>query len=213
MNSRTGGYIDRELKFADYYRSYAFTSAWTVCDPTTPSTLSAVAQGDGESQRDGRVYHMDSIHLKGQIQMTTAKNESVPQPYETVRVALVLDTQSNGATIAASDVFDTVTGPDYLSFRNLQYTKRFRVLWDHSFSLHPNNAPDGNTGVNVTFTVGGGGVEFKKSITFKSPIKVVCKGTTAAIASITDNSLHMVALASDDSLGVLDYTSRLRFTG
>ncbi len=209
LNQRTGGFLGKELKFFDVDENAGvFTTTWAVQEPDT-TNLTAVAQGDGESNRDGRKYAMHSIHLKGMVSFPTTESATAPVADSSVRLVLVLDTQTNGAQLTATDVMDGGGSVDLLSFRNLQFTKRFKVLWDKLITVKPQGTNEGainlfaNSNTQRLFS-------FNKK--FAKPIPVTMKGTTADIANVTDNSIHLIVVGTDASLN-LQYQSRLRFTG
>ena len=71
---------DIEIKFVDYILSAtAFTDVWASgeMDPTENS-ISGIAQGDGDSERDGRVSTLLSWHLKGFIEITRVEPQMNP---------------------------------------------------------------------------------------------------------------------------------------
>ncbi len=215
MNYRTGGYMGMEKKFADFrVDADAFTTVWAggEMEDGTALSVSAVSQGDGESQRDGRVYYIHSINIKGHVNTTAEEAAAAPGNDQIIRLALVWDKQTNGAQLNAEDVFKTIaSGDDIESYRNLQFVQRFAVLRDMTFKM-PVGSSTMNEGAVNSFASSGTKRPFNMNYTFRTPIKVTCSGTTAAIASITDNSLHIIGTASTTAT-TLDYTSRLRFTG
>ncbi len=215
MNVRTGGYEGREMKFVDYNKAAdAFTVQWTggEMEDSTALSLSAVAQGDGESQRDGRVYHIHSVHIRGFIDVPVVEGATAPVGDILARLAMVWDTQTNGAQLNAEDVYLGVgAGEDVNSFRNLQNSKRFIVLKEKMLRLPRANAQMNEGSINL-FANGDLKIHFTFNKKFNTPIKVRCSGTTAAIASVTDNSIHLIGTATATALK-LTYESRVRFTG
>lgn len=208
-NARTGGFMGLETKFIDYSYSGAISTTITgaEADPATVDTLSAIAQGDGESNRDGRKCVLTSLHIRGDVQfdsINAAASGSTPAP-DVCRVAVVWDTQSNGAQLNAEDVFLPATHVEH-AFRNLQYTKRFKVLYDECFEMVP-SAMGGN---GTTASLVGDRKVFKINKALKVP--VLHDGTTASMANITDNSLHVIAFGSSTGM-TLTYESRVRFQG
>ncbi len=215
MNARTAGYMGLEKKFVDYrVDDDQFTNVWAGGEMEDPTALSvsAVAQGDGESQRDGRVYYIHGIYITGTINRPAAESQANPVGDEIARLCLVWDKQTNGAQLNAEDVMLTIAaGDDVDSYRNLQSVQRFKVLADKKYRVAVTQGQVNEGAVNL-FANGATTTPFKLSYTFKTPIKVSCSGTTAAIASITDNSLHVIG-TSNNGAATLSYTSRLRFTG
>lgn len=204
LNYRTGGYIGMETKFIDHeYGSTTvnFVIPTSLTDPAVGS-LSAISQGDGESNRDGRKVTLKSIHINGNVTRTSGTNSS------RVRLLLVHDSQTNGSALSPEDVLLIPTSATALAtyaFRNLQHTSRFKVLYDKTFTLTPSLGFDGVSAVSNTPEV-----NFK--INKKLNMPVTYKDTSADVANITDNSLHLMCVT--DSTGVvLQYNVRTRFVG
>ncbi len=212
---RSGGFLGIESKFKDFrVNTDPFTDVWAggEMEDATALSVSAVAQGDGESERDGRVYHITSIHIRGTISIVASESQTAPIDDLIARVCLVWDKQTNAAQLNAEDVMLTIAaGDDIDSFRNLQFVNRFEVLSDKKFRLPAGQANTNEGAVNL-FANGRVILPFRMSHKFKTPLKVNCVGTTAVIASIADNSLHIIGTAQNTSAR-LDYTSRLRFMG
>ncbi len=204
--ARTGGFLGIETKFIDYTYASAFVATMTgaEADPTTADSLSAIAQGDGESNRDGRKCTLISLHMRGHVQLDPVTGSSASSP-KIMRVIVVWDTQTNGTQLNSEDVILAATHVEH-GFRNLQFSKRFRILKDATFTLNPlagagDGTADDFAAVNRSF-----------KWNFKLGIPVIHKGTTAVVANITDNSLHVIAFASDINCA-LRYESRIRFVG
>jgi len=200
MNMRTGGFLGIENKFVDlnFSGDLGVSVTGSECDPATVLALNAIAQGDGESERDGRVCRLRSVHVKGLL----TKDSSSTAPSTFVRLLLVLDTQTNGAQLNAEDVI--VSASSTITFRNLQYAKRFRVLRDQLYTLNS------QSGVATAF--GGANKTFEWNVPLNN---LVCthSGTTASVANIQDNSLHVIAIGSNAADVALAYRSRVRFVG
>lgn len=216
-NPRIGGYLGIENKFIDYEYPYtAIANKWAggEADPATVNSISAIAAGDGESNRDGRKCTLTSVHIRGDIRFIPASSVSTAQRPSVACVVLVLDTQTNGSQLNAEDVMFE-PNDDALqahAFTNLQYSKRFKILHRQVVKLEtiaassPALAPSG-TGYpmgNIT------NFEINK----KLDIPVIFNGTTASVSSITDNSLHVIAVTSSEEADTqLQYVSRVRFVG
>lgn len=211
-NVRTGGYLGIENKFIDYTVSgstIADTNTGAEQDPATANSISAIAQGDGESNRDGRKALINSVLIRGSVLLQGLGSVSTVQEPVVVRVALVLDQQTNGAQLDSEDVFLPATNVEH-AFRNLQFTRRFRVLRDKTFVLNP-QAAAGTGSVNDTSPV----ITAFNWFIGNLKIPVTFTDTTAVVANIMDNSLHVIAFTSSISAGLvlLNYQSRVRFTG
>ncbi len=212
-NRRTGGYIGIEKKFRDTrVGDDAFTVTWAggEMDPTG-DTVSGVDEGVGESQRIGRVYFIHEIYVNGWVNIPAVESASGPAADVRLRFALVLDKQTNGIQLQAEDVFKAIgSGLDMNSYRNLQFVQRFDVLADKRM-LMPVTTADLNEGAINLFAHGHVTRFFKMSHKFKEPLKVTCTGTTSAVASISDNSIHVIGTASS-IVAQMDYECRMQFT-
>ncbi len=183
-------------------------------DPSATVLLNTVVQGDGESNRDGRRMTMRSIMVEGQVNIAALAAQSGANDGTQIFIALVLDTQTNGATINSEDVFvnpgaSALTAASPL--RNLQFSKRFRILATRKFAFaQPNMTND--TGATGGVIIGGATKRFK---IFKRLGQIVnFSNTTETVANITDFSLHMIAYASSvTQVPKISYNSRLRFVG
>ncbi len=213
LNIRTAGFLGIERKFADFEASGdAFASSWATMQDGTIKCISAVAIGNTESTRVGRVYHITSLHMRGSVSTGSQESQTAPLNDMFCRVVIVWDTQTNAAELTATDVMDAGQTDDEYAFRNLQNTKRFRILMDKVISLNFSNMT--NEGAINLFAAGQKKVHFKFNRTFKKPIKVICSGTSAVIGSITDNSIHVIGISSTTTASpVLNYQARIRFTG
>jgi len=210
-NARIGGFLGIETKFFDVEaENDAFTATWAAMEPAT-TNLTAIAQGDGESNRDGRKYAIKSIHIKGFIEVPQQESQTAPIADQYCRIVLVLDTQTNGAQLTATDVMDGGLAEDTLAFRNLQFSKRFIVLFDKKITLHVGRANMNEGAVNL-FASPTIRVPFSYNKTFSTPIQVLMSGTTADIANVTDNSIHMIGV-SESTIATLSYQCRTRFVG
>lgn len=216
-NARTGGYVGLEKKFIDQSFTGNFSSTWAggELDPTGSSvlTLGAAAIGDGPSDRDGRQVKIHSIYIKGVLTYAAQESLTAPPDDQIVRVALVLDRQTNKAQLNAEDVFGTIgAGLDVYSVRNLEYVKRFKILKDKTWRMPVSTAVVNEGAVNQ-FAMGQVSIPFKLAYTFRTPITVeyASAGTTGVIASIVDNSFHLIGTASSTTAGIT-YRCRTRFT-
>ncbi len=222
LNGSTGGYVGLEKKFFDTGRSIALTAPTDASggevDNSTNLCLNCPAQGDGESQRDGRQISMHSINIKGTITIASQADQSAGDTVPDIFIALVMDKQTNAAQLDSEDVFENPTGITSLAtspFRNLEYTSRFTVLATRKISavdlagaIQP--VFDGTNieqqGAQIPFsiykTLGGKKVNF------------ISGQTTSTVAAIADNSLHLIAYSTNTSMvPTINYNSRLRFVG
>lgn len=201
-----------ERKFIDYEYDAAVvaTVAGAEADPATALSLAAIAQGDGESNRDGRQVRLVSLQMRGYLSWAASDTTAFPTR-GVVRILVVWDKQTNGAQLNAEDVLldPTDTDHDLIAMRNLQYSQRFQVLKDFFVGKPPTTSG----GDADSFATGAATQEFNCYIKLPN-IPVTYSGTTAAIGSITDNSLHVIAITnSTNTVPTLRYISRVRFVG
>ncbi len=211
-NTRTSGFIGLENKFLDSeLNATAVSTTWTAHNPTAASVncLSAPAAGDGESDRDGRVYHINSIHMHGQVLFNATESQTAPIDEEFVRIALVWDTQTNKSEVVGTDVMDGGGSNDNLAFRNLQNSKRFIVLKDFTVKVVPESMNEGAANLFASRNF-----ESRWSINkiFRTPIKVNTAGTAANVNVVTDNSLSLIVQGTNTAIAV-GYQCRVRFSG
>ncbi len=215
LNKRIGGYLGIEKKFYDTSLSAAALLASTAGGEHNPSAtiaLNTVVQGDGESNRDGRQIAMDSITIHGIVHVASAINQTVVDASTYAYIALVQDQQTNGAILTSEEVFENpsaVAGLSPMSFRNLQFIQRFKVLVWKRINLQQQQVSYDGTNLEK------GG--FVKPFTLHANlhgIKVNYTASTETIANIADNSLNIVAfVGAVATTPLLSYNSRLRFYG
>lgn len=223
QNTRTGGFQGIELKFLDTaWNSVAISAAGSTtaagCElqPSTGCTdaISVPAQGDGESQRDGRRYAIKSAWVSGVIRTVAQSDQADTAPVSGLYFALVLDTQANGSTVNSEDVFTNPTTAGFgmlkSPLRNLQNSRRFRIL--DSQYVPPTGAYSGH---DAAATVS---ISYQSSpevnLSWKGNIVCDSTGTTANIASASDNAIHVVAFAGDTLYTPTFFgKGRVRFVG
>lgn len=216
-NFRTGGYLGIENKFYDTaFETTALTdfvgasAAGLECDPATVLCISAPAQGDGEQNRDGRRIVITGYTVQGVISQESGGTIERP---EIVCVALVLDTQTNGAQLNSEDVYGLPSGvtSEILGAcpqRDMQHSARFKVLGFKKVRMWN----DGSSNTAGTQYMGGAAHAF--TFAKKCNIPVQFTSTTAGVSNVVDNSLHIIAWAnSDNASSKLTYSARIRFRG
>lgn len=218
--ARTGGFLGIEMKYLDVYASNLSVAAPSDASggemqPEGGCTecLSAPAQGDGPQNRDGRAIQFKSIHVAGNVAGLVAADQADMLVPPQVFVALVMDTQTNGATIVSEQVYTNPNDTSYVNampLRNLEYSSRYKVLAHKTLNLSPVNAmTDGaNTSSQMVQSK-----PFMLSWKGEVPIKFT-SGTTASVANVENNSFHLIAFATNTNFTpVISYNSRMRFVG
>ncbi len=199
-----------EIKFVDNELvNEAMTTSWTNHDPSTTDCLSATATGDTESSRDGRIYYIHSIDINGRVGFLAQESVAAPISDPIFRIIVVVDKQTNGAQLTATDVMDAGQTDDFHAFRNMHFTDRFHILYDNMFSIRMNNQV--NEGAVNLFANGGVLRLWEMHHTFKKPLKVLCSLTTAVIAAIETFSIHVIAISSTTNTDI-SYQSRCLFS-
>lgn len=169
----------------------------TVAANTTGTIvlINGVIQGTDYNQRVGRIFLMKSIYLRAKF-----TNDSATVSPLTFRAMIVLDSQTNGALPAITDILNAVTTT---STNNLNNRDRFKVLMDKTFSPTPSARTVAITEQEV----------FKKWYK-KCSYEVVNGGTAATVGSIQTGGLYVIFLtdvAAGTGDGVVTYSTRVRF--
>lgn len=218
-NIRTAGFLGIERKFLDVYASDVAIVAPTDCaggevQPEGGCTgcISAPAQGDGEQQRDGRKITIKSAFVNVTVRGAVRADQNDVLAAPQVFVALVLDTQANGATVVSEQVFTNPNDTAYVNtypLRNLQYSSRYRVLDHKTMNMGPCYAINdaAATGSMVCS-------ENTCVLSWNGDLNVTFTNTTADVATVADNAMHIIAFATTTNFQpVLSYNSRIRFVG
>ncbi len=221
INQSARGFTGIEVKFYDQGLVNGSLGTATDAtagehDPSATIMMNTVTQGDGESQRDGRRITMKSIYVLGNVGIAAKAAQSAADASCIIFVALVMDTQTNGATLASENVFINPSGSVIMGsqpFRNLQFTKRFKVLATRSFSMaNPSIANATSFSSDTGVIQSGLNKTFKMFVNLNTVVNYT--GTTETVANIADNSLHLIAWTTSTQLApLLTYSSRLRFVG
>jgi len=219
MNRVNAGFLGIEKKFYDTgLVATAITASTNAAggeyDPSATSMISTPPQGDGESSRDGKQITCEYVEVKGAVGYPFLEAQVNPPQQCNVFVALVLDTQSNGAQMNSEDCFKNAAAANNVAqtpLRNLLYGRRFRILKSQTFELNPKCMSQ--EAANL-FSWGGNLESFSWFVPLKGMKINFNAGTTASIANVVDNSLHIIAYCSLDTIGpTLAYQARLRFMG
>lgn len=208
--------LTAEPKFYDtYYAGAALPSNNTLAslsiNPSASALISTPVVGDSESNRDGKKIIITQVELKGVLHKIAQANQTATDNGEFAWVALILDTQTNGTACSSTDVFKAINSgaqTEYcMPFRNLLLGGRFRILKMKRYTF--NNASLSYDGTNMEQS--GIARPFKIYKKMRLPVNFNA-GTTADVANVTDNSLHVMGWSS---LGTVycGYQARIRFIG
>lgn len=178
------------------------TTTWAGAelDPASLNCLFAPVQGDDIFNRQGRRVQVLAIKISGQIGCPPQVAESLPDTATIIRLHLVQDVQTNGIQLNAEDVFGSATaGEPTDMFQNTAFFGKFKVLKSLKFIIQD---------PNLTFSTSSAGLEvqgkafiFKMNVKFMKPVVVNFNAVnTSNVASITDNSFHVIGLCSNNQL-------------
>ena len=208
-----------ELKFHDTSLMASGISSTTngtngEQDPATLLSLSSMAQGDSESERDGRRVTFKSIFINGLVKYAVQTDQVLAEEGCIIFIALVMDTQTNGAQIQSETVYINPSASALLAsspMRNLQQTQRVRVLktWRRRLPV-----PFAVNSSATQFEQYGDSVPFSLFHSFKKLTTANYSDADAEIVNTIDNSLHLIAWASNTNYQpTMNYNARLRFVG
>jgi len=164
-----------ELKFLDTALSFNIDRTLEV--PAT-GQLALIPQGQTESTRVGRSCTIRSVEIKGVINMTGAAT-----PDDVVSIYLIMDTQTNGAAAAATDVFTSTDGP--IALRNLEKSTRFTILKKWVFNMNA------QAGVAAAYGAMARNIQYYRKCNI--PMLYDSSASTGALTTITTNNLFLMA--------------------
>jgi len=218
-NAATAGFLAMETKFYDTAIVNTAIAAATDATggeypPTLPAGVNCVstpAQGDGPDNRDGKRIIIKNLSIKGHIIRNATEDAAAPPTLEKVYLAVVLDTQTNGAQTQSELVFKNlaaVAAGNTAPLRNLLYGSRFKILKADVFDLDQTTSAEGDN----LHSAPGKSCQFDWYVDLKDLPVNFTAGTTADIANVVDNSITVMAFSSTGS-PVLTYNCRIRFQG
>lgn len=201
------GYSDaKDYKFFDVNKTstaIGITWAGAEMDPAA-NCLFYPVPGTGLSERQAIRVVITHIELRGCVDRAV---QAAWTSNSINRVALVLDTQTNGVQLNAEDVFTGATDPVF-GHREMKYNERFIVLWDETYEIHYEC-------VDSFRVLGSRAVPFVVKLDVEIP--VTFKAGAGSVADIVDNSLHVIAMGRDVGAGTtastLTYRCRCLYKG
>jgi len=228
LNPRSGGFMGIENKYLDAFQNSSTVDATTAAEGGehqpgggVTGCLSAPAQGDGPQNRDGRKIMINAIFMTCAVKFSQPKDQADILDPPAIYMALVLDTQTNAATIVSENVFTNPSGVTHLNskpLRNMENTTRYRILDQITLNASPvyavNDQSGDYSGV-VTSTSSQGTKIMPFTLSWRGAIPVTFNsGTTADVANVVDNSIHLIGYATtSDFTPNVAYISRVRFRG
>lgn len=159
--------LNVEVKHFDTSATTTIPSgAWTV----TP--LFQIPQGNTDESRNGEKLRVKSLNTK--LVISKASNPS----NTCVRIVLVKVPIVSTETNPATQVFN---GAYFQTFRNMEYTKKFRVVWDKTVSLNS--------------------ISSKKFLSKFNKLDLPVSYTSGAGDSIEANGYYLMTLSDSQSSG------------
>lgn len=216
---RSEALLGVEKKFYDTSLSGATVNSPTDAssgelDPSATSMISTPAQGDGEQNRDGKKIIGKSVQVSGTLNLASVADATAFTLYPAevkVFLALVLDTQTNGAQLNSEDVFKNTAGSAASCVtpqRNMLFASRFKVLKSEVLTLPARLVSYDGTNIELS----GCQEAFNWFVKLNNLPINFNSGTTASVANVVDNSIHLIGY-SQNSLVTITYNARLRFVG
>lgn len=183
------GLINVEFKNYDVSVStspLAATYQYLLCVPT---------QGDSATQREGRSIKVKSLQVR--YQLTKGSTQTI---INRCKVMVVKDTMPDGSTFSMNELLDS-TG-DLTAFNNLNYGKRFKVIYSRTHVIDPStSSPKSSTTVINVFKKVDSHVKFQSS--------------NGNITDITANAFYLIFIPETTTPNSeqinFAYSSRSRF--
>ncbi len=172
------------------YKHLDTTATATLGTTMAINALCIPQQGDSNSERIGNSIRMKSLLARFHIGINASATASH------VRVLIVLDKQCNGSVVTAAEILeDTSATVSIVSPYAIDYTKRFRVLYDRVFRL---NQADQR--------------EIYKKVFMKLNYHQQFDASTGGVADLTNKCLYLLRL-SDESTNTpnFQYYTRCRY--
>ncbi len=190
-----------ELKFLDTVMNDALVTGtvWLYIN----GNLSALTQGTAPTERIGRKWTLKIIHFKWFVDFIQVTNFTA-QSAETLRIVLYIDKQCNGAVADAGQMWSS---DDVFTWRQLENTGRFRILFDKIITMHCPSAGGASTTANFHNGAHRYG-EFHK----KLYLPIEQSSTTNAISTVRSNCLGCCICAEHGSLVAFNGEIRLRYS-
>lgn len=205
---------------ADWTGTEVTNSAYIAPDGTTltaytESALIPSAVGAGYGQVTGSKYMLKALRCRGNLSATALSDQADMTGPVNVTLALVLDTQPNGAQAQGEDVF-TDLGTAAQCNHSFQAMGagtggRFKILKRKMFTLQPATAGTDGTNTNSLMMSG-----TQYSMEMQWPRGLLCNIKTnsavPAVASLSDNNIFLLAHRDGSAPVVLSGASRAYYS-
>lgn len=122
-----------------------------------------------------------------------------------IRVIVYHDKQASTGNATTALLLDTGAAQDFLAFRNLDQTGRFRFLMDKVYTLNsPGGAGNGTSDNSL-------GLERHGVFNYKCNMPILYSASTGAIGDLTSNNIGILVIA-DTTDGRFVCQARVRYT-
>ncbi len=193
---------DRELKFFETEKALTTSSTTGVL---LDDSLLHIPQNTTENGRLGRRIQL--VHLAIRGHMLFNSTTTLSQMNNALRVIVFLDKQANGAAATMSDIISSDGVVDFLSFRDLSNSGRFRILHDQALAMngHAVLQSSASVGDNLPRTyLWGLNVPLHEIIEYS--------GTTGAMTEIRSSNIGVMTVCHEALvLPHVAYRTRVRY--
>lgn len=177
-------------RYFDFEVSESGKNTWqSLCDDDIVNLL---GQGTSEDERIGSMYYVTGIFTRIQLQWAKATDTGMSRDVW-ARLVCVQDRQTNFVIADMDDVFkpiDDNTGADVpilQRMRDLNFTSKYRVLYDKLHKLHAASILEA-VASGDSFKTPTASKHVHVNMPFRRPVKVKTTGTGAGVSITQDNS-------------------------
>jgi len=185
-------------------------------------SLNKMAPGSSANSRNGYRIMVQSIEILGLVAINTAINADylLMSNNDTIAIDLVLDTQCNGSTVTAADIFQTSSPVD---FQLLTNENRFQILATKIIDLfHPVSAyvthsgtfadGDGTILHSTNYLIGKMWRSFRIFVEMDIPIAFQSGGPGDNVTNVKSNNLVVIVRSMFNNVSYIPtMRSRIRY--
>lgn len=174
--------------------------------------LSMPVQGTDKFKRDGKFISITQVQMSIRVEEPALASQSVPTPDTSCKLALVWNKQTNGTALVPKDVYQSLTGPEIQSMRNLLFTKKYKVLRVFNITLPVSqaNTNEGGAALYDSAAVLSEALEYIWKP--KTPLRVeFTVSASGDVSDVLDHSFSLIGVSNKTSTLVFG-TFRIRFT-
>ncbi len=213
LNQRTGGFQGVEKKWNDVGKT-ATTIPGTWSSSNTVDTFVAMEQNSSETGRIGRKIRWEMMDIWLEVTMPkqdiTITYQNIEGEHVHVFAALVWDKQCNKAAATPSEVYLSNT-PNQLKLRNLEFSKRFEVLWRKQVvweNMVPFKIDTSDTANRMPSRTR---IIHKITKLYKRNITTEYNSSGTTVATVNTNNLFLLLFQNTSYEGLCTYQIRSRF--